>query len=141
MANTMTNKNPQDIVKQMMDNDTFSQWLGIEIIEVQLSRAVIKMRVRSDMVNGFGICHGGVTFAFADSAFAFASNTHGNIAVSIENSISYPAPVHIDDELIATAVQKSNSKTLAVYDVEICNQNKQVVALFRGMVYKTKKQH
>lgn len=137
----MTNKNPQDIVKQMMDNDTFSQWLGIEIIEVQLSRAVIKMRVRSDMVNGFGICHGGVTFAFADSAFAFASNTHGNIAVSIENSISYPAPVHIDDELIATAVQKSNSKTLAVYDVEICNQNKQVVALFRGMVYKTKKQH
>ena len=137
----MTNKNPQDIVKQMMDNDAFSQWLGIEIIEVQRSRAVIKMQVRSDMVNGFGICHGGVTFAFADSAFAFASNTHGNIAVSIENSISYPAPVHIDDELIATATQKSDGKTLAVYDVEICNQNKQVVALFRGMVYKTKKQH
>ena len=137
----MTNKNPQDIVKQMMDNDAFSQWLGIEVIEVQRSRAVIKMRVRSDMVNGFGICHGGVTFAFADSAFAFASNTHGNIAVSIENSISYPAPVHIDDELIATATQKSDGKTLAVYDVEICNQNKQVVALFRGMVYKTKKQH
>ncbi|BBM83766.1 hydroxyphenylacetyl-CoA thioesterase PaaI [Candidatus Uabimicrobium amorphum] len=137
----MTNKNPQDIVKQMMEKDAFSQWLGIEVIEVQLARAVIKMRVRNDMVNGFGICHGGVTFAFADSAFAFASNTYGNIAVSIENSISYPAAVLVDDELTATAVQKSNSKTLAVYDVEVRNHNNQVVALFRGMVYKTKKQH
>ena len=125
----------------MMEKDSFSQWLGIEVCEVALGEVTIRMTIRNDMVNGFGICHGGVTYAFADSAFAFASNTYGNVAVSIENTISYPVAVNVGDVLTANAIQKSDSKKLAVYDVEIFNQNKVIVALFRGMVYKTQKQH
>ncbi|WP_372368104.1 hotdog fold thioesterase [Candidatus Uabimicrobium sp. HlEnr_7] len=137
----MTQKAPQDIVQKMMEKDAFSQWLGIEVIEVKPNSVIIKMQIRSDMVNGFGTCHGGITYSFADSALAFASNTHGNITVSIDNSISYPFAVYIDDILTAKAIQKSDNKAIAVYNVEVSNQKEQVVALFRGTVYKTKKQH
>jgi acyl-CoA thioesterase len=73
----------------MLANDAFSQWLGLEVLDVRPARVSLRMTVRDDMTNGFGVCHGGVTFAFADSALAFACNTGGKVTLSIENSMTY----------------------------------------------------
>jgi acyl-CoA thioesterase len=95
------------------------------------------MTVREDMLNGFGVCHGGVTYAVADSALAFASNTHGRVSMSIENAIGYPAPVRAGDVLTAVAIEESATSRLAFYRVTVRNQEDVVVALFRGTVYRT----
>jgi acyl-CoA thioesterase len=99
------------------------------------------MKVRPEMTNGFGVCHGGVTFAFADSALAFASNTGGKVTVSIENSMTYPAPVKLGDVLTADAEQEATSRRLAYYRVRITREDGAVVALFRGTVYQTDRDH
>jgi len=88
------------------------------------------------MQNGFGVCHGAIPFALADSALAFASNTHGNITLSIENSITYPKPIAVGDVLVATADEESATKRLAFYRVSV-ERGTEVVALFRGTVYRT----
>ena len=124
------------VVAGMMAKDAFSQWLGIEVVEVRPRGVTVRMTVRDDMVNGFGVCHGGVTFALADSALAFASNTHGRVTVSIENSITYPRRVLSGDVLVATAEEESSSNRLGFFRVAVSRQS-EVVALFRGTVYKT----
>jgi acyl-CoA thioesterase len=132
------------VVDRMMSRDAFSQWLGLEILEVRPDAVRVRMRVRDDMVNGFGVCHGGVTFALADSALAFASNTHGRVTVSIENSITYPAPVRPGDVLVASAEQESATQRLAFFRVVVTkagDDDGDVVALFRGTVYRTKQDH
>lgn len=135
------------VVDRMMSRDAFSQWLGLEILEVRPDAVRVRMRVRDEMVNGFGVCHGGVTFALADSALAFASNTHGRITVSIENSITYPAPVRPGDVLVASAEQESATQRLAFFRVVVRKVvgddgvDGDVVALFRGTVYRTKQDH
>jgi acyl-CoA thioesterase len=124
------------VVAAMMAKDAFSQWLGIEIVEVRPRSARIRMTVRDEMVNGFGVCHGGVTFAFADSALAFATNTHGKITVAVENVISYPRSVAAGDVLEAAAREDSATNRLGFYGVTV-TRGDEVVALFRGTVYKT----
>ncbi len=99
------------------------------------------MVVRNDMTNGFGVCHGGVTFAFADSAFAFASNTEGQVSVSIENSMTYPAAVRVGDVLLAEAEREASSRRLGYYRVRVTRNDGAVVALFRGTVYRTDREH
>ncbi len=126
---------PVEIVNKMYDNDAYSQWLGIDIIDIGLGECTIKMTIRSEMTNGFGIAHGGISFSFADSAFAFASNSHGQHAVSIETSISHTKSLHVGDEIIAVAKLRSRSKRLGIYDVEVKNQQEEVVALFKGTVF------
>ena len=126
-------------VKRMLDHDAFSQWLGIELIEVKPKQVTIQMKVRKDMLNGFAVCHGGVTYAFADSALAFASNTHGQITVSIENSIAYPVPVHEGDILIACAKELSASNRVAIYEVIVTKKDGTKAGFFRGVVYRTQK--
>jgi acyl-CoA thioesterase len=125
------------VVAGMMAKDTFSQWLGIELIDVRPNGAAVRLVVRDDMLNGFGVCHGGVTFSLADSALAFASNTHGKVTVSIENSITYPKKIVAGDVLTATAVQESASSRLAFFRVAVARGD-EIVALFRGTVYRTK---
>jgi acyl-CoA thioesterase len=93
------------------------------------------------MTNGFGVCHGGVTFAFADSAFAFASNTGGQVNVSIENSMTYPAAVHVGDVLLAEAEKEASSRRLGYYRVRVTRNDGAVVALFRGTVFQTDREH
>ena len=122
--------------EQMYDNDLFSQWLGIEMLEVRTGYAKLRMRVREEMTNGFKIAHGGITFSLADSAFAFASNSQGQHAVSIETSIMHTRAVHIGDELIAIAEEDNLSKRLGHYRVRVINQKEEVVGLFKGMVYR-----
>ena len=129
------------VVKRMLERDAFSAWLGLELLEVRPRYAAVRMTVRPDMVNGFGVCHGGVTFGLADSAFAFAANTHGRVTVSIDNSITYPATVAAGDMLTAIATEESAANRIAFYAVRVTNQHDNVVALFRGTVYRTARGH
>ncbi|MBL8988671.1 MAG: hydroxyphenylacetyl-CoA thioesterase PaaI [Gemmatimonadales bacterium] len=141
----MTERTPAELAQRvadlMMEHDAFSKWLGIEFLEIAPAKAVIRMTVRPEMCNGFGVCHGGVTFAFADSAFAFACNTQGNLAVSIENSITYPAAIRPGDVLTATAVEATKSNRILYYHVDVTKQDGSVVGLFRGTGYRTEKRH
>lgn len=125
------------VVGAMLEKDAFSAWLGITLLDVRPRAATVQVTVREDMLNGFGVCHGGVTYAVADSALAFASNTHGRVTMSIDNAISYPAPIHAGDVLTAEAAEESATNRIGYYRVTVRNQNGVVVALFRGTVYRT----
>jgi acyl-CoA thioesterase len=129
------------VVKSMMASDAFSQWLGIEILEVAPRRSTCRLTVRDEMVNGLGVTHGGIAFSLADSAFAFACNTHGQVTVSIENSITYPAPIRSGDVLTAVAEEEASSGRLSYYRADVTNQHGEVVALFRGTAFKTNREH
>jgi acyl-CoA thioesterase len=125
-------------VHAMMAKDAFSRMMGMEIVEVRPRASTVRMTVRPDMVNGFGVCHGGVAFSLADSAFAFACNTHGRITVSIENTITYPRKVAAGDVLVATAREESASARLSYYHVEV-RRGEELVNVFRGTAYRTEK--
>ena len=127
------------VVARMLAKDAYSQWLGVELVEIAAQRAVIRMTVREEMVNGFGVAHGGIVFGLADSAHAFAVNSNGEITVAIDCSIGYPAAIRTGDVLTATAVEQSASNKLSYTDVTVKNQFGTVVGLFRGTAYKTQK--
>ena len=129
------------VVEGMVASDAFSRWLGIEVLEVAPKRSTCRMTVREEMVNGFGVTHGGIAFSLADSAFAFACNTHGRVTVSIENSITYPAPIAVGDVLIAVAKEDAASGRLSYYSAEVRNQRNEVVGLFRGTAFRTERNH
>jgi acyl-CoA thioesterase len=129
------------VVGAMVASDAFSRWLGIEVIEIAPQRSTCRLTVRAEMVNGFGVTHGGIAFSLADSAFAFACNSHGMVTVSIENSITYPAPIAVGDVLTAVAHEDAASGRLSYYSAEVRNQRDEVVALFRGTAFKTAKPH
>jgi acyl-CoA thioesterase len=129
------------VVASMMASDAFSQWLGIEVVEVAPRRSTCRMTVREEMVNGLGVTHGGIAFSLADSAFAFACNTHGMVTVSIENSVTYPAPIRSGDVLTAVAEEEASSGRLSYYRADVTNQRGEVVALFRGTAFKTQREH
>ena len=132
-------KQPHEIVDQMYNNDAFSIWLGIERVEERAGYSRLQMKVREEMTNGFGIAHGGITYSLADSALAFASNSHGLQSMSIETSISHTRPVKVGDVLTAEASELNKSRRLAIYEVHITNQDDVVVALFKGTVFRTEK--
>jgi acyl-CoA thioesterase len=129
------------IVAAMMAKDQFSQWLGITVTDVGPRRATVSAKVRPDMLNGFGVAHGGIAFSIADSAFAFACNTNGKITMSIENAITYPIAVNPGDTLTAVAEAEGESNKIGYYRVVVRNQKDEVVALFRGTAFKTKNDH
>lgn len=129
------------VVQGMLARDEFSRWLGLEVLELGPARCLCRMSVREDMVNGFGVAHGGIAYSLADSALAFAANAHGRITMSIENSISYPAAVQPGDTLSALCQEESASYRVAFYLVRVTNQRDELVALFRGTVYRTSEEH
>ena len=129
----------KEIVNTMMAKDYFSQWLGIKVLDIADGCCKLQLTVRKEMLNGFGIAHGGVTYCLSDSALAFASNSRGPQAVSIETSISHTAKVHEGDTLTAEAKELSRSKKIGFYEVTIRNQENKVVSLFKGTVYVTEK--
>ena len=129
------------VVEHMMSKDAFSRWLGIEVVEARPRGSTLRMRVRPEMVNGFGVAHGGVVYSLADSALAFASNTHGRVTVAVENGIAYPAPINVGDVLTADCVEESTTNRLAFYRVTVTNDRAAVVALFKGTVYRTTQDH
>jgi acyl-CoA thioesterase len=129
------------VVRGMLDRDAFSEWLGVEVLETAPARSTVRMTVRSDMVNGFGVSHGGIAYSLADSALAFAANTHGLVTVAIENSISYPKAARVGDVLTAVAEEEGTTNKLGFYRVVVRNQRQEIVSTFRGTVYKTERQH
>ncbi len=127
------------IVDKMYLNDPFSLWLGIERMEDDAGKSVLRMTVRKEMTNGFGIAHGGITYSLADSALAFASNSHGRRAVSIETSIAHTVAVREGDVLTAVAEEEHLSNKIGNYRIVVKNQDGASVALFKGIVYRTAK--
>ncbi len=131
--------NASEIVNQMFDGDAFSKWLGIEIVEVGEGSCKLKLIIREEMTNGFNIAHGGITYSLADSALAFASNSHGRKSMSVETSISHTKQCLVGDIITAKAIEKSISNKIAIYEITITNQKEETVALFKGTVYRTSK--
>jgi acyl-CoA thioesterase len=129
--------NALKIVNAMYSQDAFSQWLGIEIIEVSKGNCQLKMLVKKEMLNGFKICHGGIAYSLADSALAFAANTHGNKSLSLETSISHLETVKEGDVLTAVTKEKFLSEKMAKYFISIMNQNGKKIAIFKGRVHRT----
>ena len=128
------------VVDEMYEKDYFSQWLGIERISEGEGTCTLRMIVRKEMLNGFGIAHGGITYSFADSALAFACNSHGRKSVSVETSISHTKALKEGDILTAVATEDSLSNKIGVYHVKITDQDENVVGLFKGTVYRTSKE-
>lgn len=131
---------PQQVVQHMMQNDLFSQWLGITVIEINEGYSKITMTVRTEMINGFGIVHGGICFSLADSAFAFACNNRNNLSVALDTSINFTKAVHVGDVLTAEAKELHNGKSTGLYHITITNQQNQIVALFKGTCFRTGKE-
>lgn len=131
----------EKVVRKMMDDDAFSRWLGIDVVEVAPGKAVLEMTVTQTMTNGFKVAHGGVTFSLADSALAFASNTYGRVAVALENNISYVRRVNEGDRLRAEATELNLGRRIAVYEITVTNQEDRKVAHFRGTVFRTQEHH
>jgi acyl-CoA thioesterase len=130
---------PQQVVATMMRQDFFSQWLGIEILEIGSGFCKLRSTVRKEMMNGFAIAHGGITYSVSDSALAFACNSRGKKAVSIETSISHLKQVKEGDVLTAEAKEVSRSNRIGLYEVHIHNQDNILVSAFKGTVYITDK--
>ena len=118
--------------RAMYAQDHASQALGMRILEVRPGYARLSMTVREDMVNGHKLCHGGLIFTLADSAFAFACNTYNSVTVASAANVEFLLPARLGDELTATAEERSRSKRTGVYDVVVRNQQGESVALFRG---------
>ena len=129
----------KDVVNHMFKHDGFSQWLGISVVEVRTGYSKIKMQVRPEMINGFGIVHGGIAFSLADSAFAFACNNRNNLSVALDTAINFTKPVHIGDELTAEAKEIHNGRSTGLYHISITNQQDHVVAFFKGTCFRTGK--
>ncbi|HEV8080872.1 MAG: hydroxyphenylacetyl-CoA thioesterase PaaI [Chitinophagaceae bacterium] len=127
------------VVEKMMQDDLFSQWLAIEILDVKEGYSKIRMKIRSEMINGFGIIHGGIPFSLADSSFAFACNNRNNLSVALDTSINFLKPVNVDDELIAEAKEIHNGRSTGLYQITITNQYNHTVALFKGTCFRTGK--
>ena len=128
------------VVDKMMNGDAFSQWLGIEVLEITVGFCKLKMTVRDEMTNGFNIAHGGITYSLADSCLAFTANADGIQAVSIETSISHTKKIASGDILIATSKEMNKSSKTTLYYITITNQDNQEVAHFKGTVYRTGKE-
>ena len=132
--------NPRKIINKMFDEDAFSQWLGVKIVDVSQGFCQLKMTVRKEMLNGFQIAHGGIAYSLADSALAFASNSHGRKSLSVETSISHTVSVKEGDVLTVTTKELSLSDKIGVYLITIINQSNEDVAYFKGTVYRTSKE-
>jgi acyl-CoA thioesterase len=137
---TDKNSSAKAVVSHMMENDLFSQWLGITVIEIKEGYSKIQMTVRKEMINGFGIVHGGIAFSLGDSAFAFACNNRNVLSVALDTSINFIKPVHVDDVLTAEAKELHNGKSTGLYHITITNQKEHVVAVFKGTCYRTGKE-
>ncbi len=135
----MKNELAKKVVSHMMENDLFSQWLGIEVLEINEGYSKIKMTVRKEMINGFGIVHGGIAFSLADSAFAFACNNRNVLSVALDTAINFIKPVQVDDILTAETKEIHNGKSTGLYHITITNQKEHVVAVFKGTCYRTDK--
>ena len=130
-----SDKLANEVVAKMMEDDLFSNWLGIEVMEIKEGYSRIKMTVRKEMINGLGIVHGGIAFSLADSCFAFACNNRNNLSVALDTSINFIKPVHVGAE----SKEMHNGRSTGLYHITITNQKDHVVAWFKGTCFRTHK--
>jgi acyl-CoA thioesterase len=126
------------IPERMLSLDAFSQWMGIEIVECELGRCKVAMTIRKEMLNSMNYAHGGISYTLADTAFGFAANTHGKYAVSIETSINHIEALNEGDYLVAESVIEKVNNKLGFNVIEV-KRGDELVALFKGVVYRTQK--
>ena len=125
---------PDEIVGKMMAADRFSQWMGMKVVDLTAGSCILELTVTEEMTNGFNIAHGGITYSLSDSAMAFASNAHGNHAVSIGTQINHLVKVQKKDVLRAECRETHRSRSLGLYECRVSNQDGQLVAVFSGQV-------
>ncbi|MFP5492053.1 MAG: hydroxyphenylacetyl-CoA thioesterase PaaI [Bacteriovoracia bacterium] len=126
-------------VKKMLEHDRFSQWLGLNVESVADGQARVSMTIKEDMLNGFAVVHGGVLFALADSAFAFACNSRDNLSLALDAVVSFIKKASLGDVITAQVEEVHNGKTTGVYEVKLTNQKNELVAQFRGTAIRTGK--
>lgn len=131
---------PKSVVAQMIKDDLFSQWLGIEVLEIMPGYAKTTMAIRKEMMNGLGVVHGGITFSLADSTFAFACNNRNQLSLALDTSINFLKPVFPGDTLIAEATEIHNGRSTGLYQVTVQNQQGHTVAIFKGTCFRTQKE-
>ncbi|MDA9309135.1 hotdog fold thioesterase [Flavobacteriaceae bacterium] len=123
---------------KMLSQDAYSSWLGIEIISCEIGRVKVGMTIRKEMLNSMDKAHGGISYALADTAFGFSANTHGRYAVSIETSINHIEALHLGDYITAEATLDVQ-KTKVGFNIVEVKKGDELVALFKGVVYRTNK--
>jgi acyl-CoA thioesterase len=128
-----------NVVDHMMENDFFSQWMQVKVLQIKEGYSKIQMTIRKEMVNGFGIVHGGLPFSLADSAFAFACNNRNNLSVALDVTIAFTKAVNVGDVLTAEATEFHNGRSTGVYIIRVTNQKDEHVALFKGTCFRTGK--
>ena len=129
----------QRLLKAMLDHDKFSEWLGLEVLEVREGYAKLQAVIRPEMMNGVGSVHGGVTFSMADSAFAFSCNMYNNITVALDVHISFTKAGREGDIFTIESQEVSSTKRTGIYDIKITNQHNELIALFKGTCFRTGK--
>lgn len=127
-------KSPSEIIATMLENDAFSKWMNVEVLHIDKGICVLEAEVHEDMLNGFQIAHGGISYSLSDSALAFSSNAYGYKCVSIETSISHIRPVFNGDILTVKSEEIHRGRTIGIYSVEIINQDSKLISKFKGTV-------
>lgn len=127
-------KTPKEVVDLMMAKDAFSKWLSVNIESIEKGSCTLTCKITKDMLNGFEIAHGGISYSLSDSALAFSANAYGFQCVSIETSISHIRPVFKGDKLTVTSSEIHRGKTIGIYTVEINNQDAKLISKFKGTV-------
>jgi acyl-CoA thioesterase len=128
---------PQQVLASMLEKDRFTAWLGLLVDEIALGYCKLHYTIREDMLNGFENVHGGVLFSAADSAFAFACNSHGRITVALDVSITFTRPAKVGDKLTVEAKEVYLGNKTSVYDIRTTQSTGELVALFKGTAYRT----
>ncbi|HKC66983.1 MAG TPA: hydroxyphenylacetyl-CoA thioesterase PaaI [Bacteroidia bacterium] len=131
------NKTPQQVLDIMLQRDAFTKWMGLQVDEVGLGYCKLHYTVTNQMVNGFLSVHGGILFSAADSAFAFACNSHGMLTVALDVTISFARPAKVGDKLFVEAKEIHRGNKTGIYDIRTTNEKGELVALFKGTSYQT----
>lgn len=129
----------RQLVDKMMADDLFSQWLGIRVLSAREGYAKLQLTLREEMVNGFGVSHGGIVFSLADSAFAFACNSRNNLSLALDTSIQFTKPTKPGEVLTAEARELHNGRSTGLYLITVTNRQGEQVAHFKGTCFRTGK--
>lgn len=132
--------NPLGIVNYLLSKDPFSLWMGIEVLEADLGYCKVGCTITNEMCNGFGVTHGGILFALADTALAFSAATYGKVALAIDNSISFMQKTTVGQKVIASSRILHQSHKIAVFEINISHVNEELIAYMKGTVYRTSKE-
>lgn len=128
---------PYKIVSRMLENDAFSKWMGIQLLDVNEGSCKISCKIRNEMLNGFQVTHGGIVFSLADSALAFSAATYGRVSLAIDNSISFTKKTTLDDTLIALSECINITHKTGVFEVNVMNSKSELIAKMKATVFRT----